>query len=331
LKSETLDAKEAMVDKHIAAGNREEAVKLLFDLVVSYAADKNFEKAEALNEKLYNVDPMAIMEIVRAAEAIEQAKKQSLDPDHLELWQGLYNFLSTEEGNALYYSMEVQNFSPGDVIMEQGEVCGHIYFINSGEAEAVFNRDREQLHLKKLQAGDVFGHETFFSSTVSTVSVIAFTQVKTSRVPASALSKWKAEAPLLESKLYEFCRKQDSIKEKLNQKGMERRGHSRRPIEGELSFQLLDKSGNIIGKAYKGEAGDISKGGVSFLVKTSRPENLRMLLGRRLRVKVKAVLKNREKNIFLEREGRITAVQPQAFDDYSIHLRFDTPLEKADF
>jgi CRP-like cAMP-binding protein len=331
LTGEKLKEKEAMVDKYIAGGNREEAVKLLFDLVVSYAADKNFEKAEALNEMLYNVDPMAITEIVRAAESIEQAKKQSLDPDHLELWVGLYNYLSTEEGNALYYSMEAQKFSPGDAIMEQGEVCGHIYFINSGEAEAVFERDRQQLHLKKLQAGDVFGHETFFSSTVSTVSVIAFTELKASRVHSSALKKWKKEAPLLESKLYEFCRKQDSIKRELEAKGTERRDHSRRPIEGELSFQLLDQSGKIIGKAYKGEAADISKGGVSFLVKTSRPDTVRMLLGRRLKVKVNAVLKNRDKKIFLERQGRITAVQPQAFDDYSIHLRFDGPVEKAGF
>lgn len=327
---EELKEKEKMVDQYIARDKREEAVKLLFDLIVSHARNKNFEKAEALNEKLYNVDPMAITEIVRAAEAIEEARKQGLDSDHLQLWARLYESLSNEEGNALYYAMEALDFAPGKTIMEQGEVCRYLYFINKGEAKVVFDRDSEQLYLKTLGAGHVFGHETFFSTTVSTVSVIAMTAVKITRVHSDVLKKWKDSTPLLESRLYEFCKNQEWIHKELKEKGLERRHHSRIPVGGSLSFQLLDKAGKFIGKAYKGEMADISAGGVSFLIKTSRPESLRMLLGRRLRVRLDVNSKDQAVSLFFDRDGRITAVQSQAFDDYSIHLRFDIPLEQTD-
>src|SRR6056297_993416 len=131
---------EAMVDDYVAKNDKDSAVKLLYNLVAEYAKEKNFEKAEALHNKLYEVDPMALTEIVRSSEIIEAEKSETLDPEHLELWSDLYSRLNTSEANALYYSMKPKTFESGETIMEQGQLNSRLYFILSGEVNALYTR-----------------------------------------------------------------------------------------------------------------------------------------------------------------------------------------------
>lgn len=318
---------EALVDQYIKEKKTDAAVKLLVDLIASYAKDKNFSKAEALCEKIYDVDPMAITEIVRAGELIEDAKSESVDKKHLEIWADLYNNLSASEGNALYYSMKSIVFEAGDPLMEQGHIDDRLFFINHGQVKAVFRSGEKEIYLKTLGVGDIIGREQFFSATVSTVSIIAMTSVKATYLKSSILKKWKYDAPALEGKLYDFCEKRDRIKQELETKRMERRQHSRVPLYGNMVFQLLDSSSKPLGKTYKGELSDISSGGISFLMKTSKPESIRMLLGRRLRVSFELILKD-GRNIPINQDMQVIAVQAQAFDDFSVHMKFDSPLDE---
>ena len=62
------------VDELVGKNDKEAAVKLLFDLTVKYARGKNFTQAEVLREKLYEVDSMALTEIVKSGEIIEEKK-----------------------------------------------------------------------------------------------------------------------------------------------------------------------------------------------------------------------------------------------------------------
>lgn len=320
-------AAEALVGQYVKEKKTDEAVKVLFDLIAAYAEDKNFIKAEALCEKLYDVDPMALTEIVRAGELIEEAKSESLDKQHLEIWSDLYDNMSASEGNALYYSMKSQVFDAGESIMEQGCIDNRLFFINHGQVKAVFKSGEKEIFLKTLGVGDIIGREQFFSATVSTISLIAMGTVKTTLLENSILKKWKHDAPALEGRLYDFCTKKDRIKQELESKGMERRQYSRISLYGNMVFQLLDSSLKPLGKAYKGELADISPGGLSFLIKTSKPDSIRMLLGRRLRVSFELVLKD-ARNIPIKQDLQVIAVQAQAFDDFSIHLKFDSPMEK---
>jgi len=320
-------AAEALVAKHVKENRTDEAVKVLFDLITAYAEEKNFTKAEALCEKLYDVDPMALTEIVRAGELIEEAKSESLDKQHLEIWADLYDNLNASEGNALYYSMKSQDFEAGESIMEQGRIDNRLFFINHGQVKAVFRSGEKEIFLKTLGVGDIIGKEQFFSATVSTVSLIALGRVKTTFLETATLKKWKNDTPALEGRLYNYCTKKDLIKQELESKGMERRQHSRISLYGNMVFQLLDLSLKPLGKAFKGELADIAPGGLSFLIKTSKPDSIRMLLGRRLRVSFELVLKE-GRNVAIKQDLQVIAVQSQAFDDFSIHLKFDTPMEK---
>lgn len=314
---------EEMVDQCISQNDTEGACKLLFDLIVDYAKQKNFEKAEALHEKLYETDPMALTEIVRSSEIIEEEKSESVDREHLEIWSNLYGSLSTAEGNALYYSMKSKRFQAGEPIMEQGKLNSRLYFINKGEVKALFNQGGKENLLKLLKVGDIIGQEPFFSATVCTVSMIPLSSVKATYLEIDVLKKWKNDVPALESKLYDYSIKNDLVKKELEGKSIERRSDNRVNLSGTVMFQLLDKTGKPMGKGYKGELSDLSAGGISFIIKSSKKETVRMLLGRRLKISFKLPMRhNAYHNI--EQLMTVIAAQPQVFDDYSIHLKFDT-------
>jgi len=314
--------REALVDQYISQKDTESACKLLFELIVEYAREKNFAKAEALHEKLYETDPMALTEIVRSNDVIEEEKSGSLDREHLEIWSRLYNPLSTAEGNALYYSMKSKLFQAGEPIMEQGKLNNRLYFINKGEVKALFIQGGKENLIKVLGVGGILGQEPFFSATVCTVSMIPLSNVKVTYLEIDVLKKWKNEVPALESKLYDYCIKNDAVKKEMETKGHERRSDKRINLSGTILFQLLDKAGAPMGKASKGELSDLSAGGISFIIKSSKKETVRMLLGCRLKVGFKLPMKHNAYHD-VEQSMTVIAAQPQIFDDYSIHLKFD--------
>ena len=317
---------ESLVDQYIKEEKTSEAAELLFDLIVLYAEKKDFAKAEALYEKLYDVDPMALTEIVKAGEAIETAKTQSLDTKHRDVWAELYNKLSANESNALYYETEKKVFKAGEAIIEQGQIGNQMFFINKGKVKAVFSRENKEVLLTILGAGDFFGNDQFFSATVSTVSIIAQENVNVSCLKNTIISKWKTDAPALESKLADYCQKREKIKKAVEDKGMDRREHIRIPLSVNLAFRFIDATGTKNNKAYKGEISDISNGGLSFFIKTSKPDAIRMMLGRRLAVSIPVKQKSGQ-DIVIEKAGQVSAVQSQVFDDFSIHVKFDVDIE----
>lgn len=153
--------------------------------------------------------------------------------------------------------------------------------------------------------------------------MVPLTSVKATYLEIDVLKKWKNDVPALESKLYDYSTKNDLVKKELEGKSIERRSDKRVNLAGTVMFQLLDKTGKPMGKGYKGELSDLSAGGISFIIKSSKKETVRMLLGRRLKISFKLPMKhNAYHNI--EQLMTVIAAQPQVFDDYSIHLKFDT-------
>lgn len=316
--------KEARVDELVKQKDTDTACRLLVELVAEYAKEKNFKKAEALYNRLYDVDAMALTEIVRAGEIIEEEKSESVDREHLEIWSDLYGTLSTTEGNALYYSMRTKLFEAGEPIMEQGTFNSRLYFINKGEVKALYLQDDREHLIAMLGSGQIIGQAPFFTASVCTLSLVPMNRVSTSFLETDVLKKWKNDVPALESKLYDYCMKHDPVKKALDEKNIERRSDKREKLSGRIKFALLDKSGNPLGNAYFGEIADISAGGMSFIIKSSKKETVRILLGRRLRVIFDLPLKNHDKPHRIDDAMTVIAAQPQAFDDYSVHLRFDT-------
>jgi CRP-like cAMP-binding protein len=320
-----LQEKEAGVEKALEAGDKASAVAGLYELILAYAKRKEFSRAEALRDRLFEVDPMALSEIVKSGEVIEQEKSEARDEDHMETFAALYGSLSTEEANALYFALSSARFETDQPVLRAGERNQKLYLLDQGEIRVTHGEGEREVLLKNLGPGDPLGAETFFARTAySTFSAQTLTPVRVSVLERPALDALKDEHPGLEAKLAEHCFRSGDMEKILRQQTLDRRRQDRVKVMGTLLAQLVGKEGKPMGKPFKGGFADLSVGGLSFTVRVSKPETARLLLGRRLRMKSRIPLQEGTRD--LELSGRIIAVQPHPFNDYSIHVRFDRPL-----
>jgi len=322
-----IDETEKLVSQHIANGDTNAAVKLLFKMIVQYAEEKNFIKAEQLRERMLEVDPMALDEIISSAEIIEEGKSQSLDPIHMQIWSKLYDMLDTEEKNELFYSMQDSVLGINKAVFSQGKLDTNLYFINQGQLKMIYENKAGDVLLYTLGSGQLAGQENFFSNTVCTTSLITLSNVNLKYLAKDTLLKWKMELPTLEQKLNDFCDGFPSATKLLQSKKMDRRALKRIKLSGKGLINLLNRAGEPIGKSFKGALSDISVGGLSFEIRISKEETARILLGRRISIAL-----NVSKSIasqVIDQKGIIVGVYPFPFEDYSIHVKFDNQLDQA--
>jgi CRP-like cAMP-binding protein len=318
---------EKLVDQHITDGDTNAAVKLLFKMIVQSAEEKNFPKAEQLRERMLEVDPMALDEIISSAEIIEEGKSQSRDPIHMQIWSKLYDMLDTEEINELFYSMQDSILEVNKTVFSQGKLDTNLYFINQGQLKMIYQDKAGDVLLYTLGPGQLAGQENFFSNTVCTTSLISLSNVNLKYISKESLLKWKKEVPTLEQKLFNFCAGFPSATALLKSKKMDRRALNRVKLSGKVQIQLLNRSGEPIGKSFKGELSDMSVGGLSFEIRISKEETARLLLGRRI-----STAFNTSKSMpgqKIDRSGIIVGVYPFPFEDYSIHVKFDKMLDQS--
>ena len=198
---------EQLVDKLLAENNKETTVADLYRMIVIHAKAKDFVKAESLREKLMDIDPMALNEIITSAEIIEQEKKEGISHNHLTVWADLYRAISNEEGNALYYAMKEASYYNDQPLFTQGDLNSNLYFIKQGHLKMLCSHNGKEVLVKTLQPGDILGIETFFSDSVCTTSVSPFSMAKVFFLEKKVLQEWRDKFPGLEAKLYSYCLK----------------------------------------------------------------------------------------------------------------------------
>ncbi|MBF0412509.1 MAG: cyclic nucleotide-binding domain-containing protein [Desulfamplus sp.] len=315
---------EALVEKYIAENNTEKAVKLLFDLSVHYANNKNFSKAEALRNRLIEVDSMALTEIITSAEIIEEERSAFVDKDYLKLWETLYSTLNVEETNALYYARYENIYLPDQTIFRQGELNSNLYFINRGEVKIVYLQNDKETLLKILKPGDIAGSDSFFSISTCTTSMISLTGSQIDTISRDTFKNWETSFPSIASKIKDFCLKTQTseIFDLLKEKGLERRVHQRTEISGYVMATLVRANNEPVGKPFKGSLSDISAGGVSFYIKTSKKETVRLLLGRTIAIKF--ILPEDQQQIV--KKATVVSVGYHLFNDYSVHADFEKKI-----
>jgi len=316
---------EQQVDKYIEEDDKEAAVKLLYKIIVTYARAKNFTKAEALREKLFEVDATAFNEIIRSGDIIEEEKSESIDEEHWKIWSKLYGNLTTENANTIYYAMQTRKYGSNQVIYNQGDQDSNLYFVNSGKVNMVYTREGEEILLKTLTAGDVAGEDTFFSgSAFRTTSLTTMSPTKVHFLERHILKTWKSQFPGLEAILNTFCQKQGTVESLLEEKKMDRRVDKRVKIIGPGVFQLLSASGKPASRRFRGDLDDISTSGFSFYVRITQRETAQMLLGRKINSRFALTVGDGEE--WVEQIGTIVGVRYHPFGDHSIHVKFDQML-----
>lgn len=319
----------SIVDKAaslIEDDDMESACQLLFNQVRITAREKDFASAEFLRDKLLEVNPMALSEVIEAGEIIEEEKNTSISSHHLTIWNDLYEYMTTEEFNAMYYAMSLQNYSANEQIVKVGETDSSLYFINSGLISLSCKIGPEDVFLKRLQQGDIVGVGQFFSVSVWTYALKAQSECQISVLERESFAKILDSHPSVESKLEKFCSKFNIVPELVKMIGGDRREFPRYPVSIIVNSILLDPYGNPGKRSFKGEMLDISKGGLCFSIHISSKENARLLLGRQIITEVKTGQAGT-----LRCTGVIVGVKYQEENqhDFSIHVKFHSILQQA--
>ncbi len=299
----------------------ESAVKLMYEIIVAFAKAKDFNKAEAWREKLMEVDSMALSEIVNSAEIINAEKLEAIDEDHKKIWATLYNSLTQEEGNSLYFGTKALELPPEKIFIQQGKLSDKLFFIDSGTVNIIYKQGEMELFLTKLDPGKVIGQDTFFSISICTTSMFGATPLKLRFLDRAVLLKIDKENPGFQNKLQDYCASADLLKEK----SVERRVFERDKTAGKTTSQIHDAKGQSVGAPFHGRLDDISAAGASFHIKCSQNETARSLLG-----KVTTLLIELENSQIIKAKGHIVGVQSHNFGHYAIHFRFLKPFTTPD-
>ena len=308
-----------------AQGNRDQAKKRLLDLITTTARAGDFKTAERLRERIYEIDSLALGEIIRSGEIIEQEKKGAIKEDDLEAWEALTDRLSSEEFYTIYHEFTERRYNPEETLVSQGDKNDTLFFIAQGSVKISHSVGPREIFITSLNRGQIAG-ENFFAPSVWTVSLTSLTPSKVYTLPQTAMNAWQERFPGLRAKLYEFYTACDNIQSILQKKGLNRRNDQRFDLSRKIQVQPITNLDSPIGRGFRAEIIDISQGGLAFLVRITRQENTRLLLGRRMQV----VLPIGGETQFLHLKGLVVSIRPFHLleNDYSVHFKFDHPLEQ---
>lgn len=313
-----------LIEQYLREDKKEAAVELLVKLIVKFAREKKFDQAEGLRDKLFQVDAMAVNEIVKTGEVIEAEKKEAIDKNHLDVWAELYDSLTADEVNALFYSLKRTEHPADHLIYSQGEMRSRLYFIDEGQLKIFYRKAEKAILLKILGPGDFFGEDTFFNSDAfCSTSVITDSAAKLYVLLKNDLDQLNSKTPALETKLSGYCSSRESVADLLKAKHLERRIEPRFHLPGKVSVQLLQNSTQPALDPFKAELLDISISGLAFLMKTTEKAST-MLLGQSLGMNL--TFAEIASDLEISCVGSVVSVNSEPFHEYVVHVEFTQNL-----
>ena len=318
-----------MIEELLLQDQKDQAKEAILELIAKMAREREFDKAEQLREWLMAIDAMALSDIIRAAEIIEEEKVASIDNNYAEAWSELYDALTTEEFATLYHAMERRTYRNEEMIVCQGSLQSNLYFVAGGKVRIFYEDKRGENLIKVVGRGEILGAHTVFDASVWTVSASCIQKAEIMSLQIEKMLKWREDYPSLESKLSDYCMRADDFGKFFQVGGKDRRAHKRYQTSGRVSNMLLDGRGKDTGITSKGDLFDISAGGLSFFLRISQKKNARLLLGRKIRVTLPTTSISRKPRVV---QGTIIAVRGrQALEnEYSVHVKFDSVLSATE-
>ncbi|MFO7606826.1 MAG: cyclic nucleotide-binding domain-containing protein [Desulfurivibrionaceae bacterium] len=322
---------EKTIEHYLRQGDHQKAVKGLLALIKLYAQNKDFAKAEELRERITEVNPSALSEVILAQQLIDSARSKPVAESHRKVWAELYDILTNEESRAMQNELREATFEPGQTIFAQGQKNSNLYFIDAGQAKHLYNQEHREIFISKISAGSVANETSFFDAALSTTSLVAINQVTVHFLPAITLLSWEGYLPALESKLRDFCGRDVKIPELLKKNSLDRRIQRRISLPGRILLKAIDAEGTLVGNTIRGDLADVSLGGVSVFIQTPTREQALMLLGHNLHLRFNMPPDMNE----IAQIGTVLGVRRHAAafetkERYSVHLRFSEILpEKA--
>lgn len=279
---EMLQGIEDAVQKHLRVGDKKAASAYIYEQAISATHQGNFSVAEKLKDRLLEVNPLALSEVVKIGEVIDGQRTVAITPHHIEIWQELYERMTTKQFNALYYNSFQESYRRGDIIVRSGETDNCLYFLNSGTISLTCDSGKNEIFLRKMNPGDILGAEQFFAASVWTITLTALSSVQLHVLDQEGWQKVLAEAPELEEKLEIFCQRYEKIADLVRMTGDDRRLESRHQLHLKTRHILLDPFGQKSKRSFRGELIDLSRSGIAFTIKLANQKTAKTLLGRQI-------------------------------------------------
>lgn len=312
---------ETRIKQLVDQDKREEAGKLLFDVIVSCAQGGDINNANRLRDLLYDVNPMALNEVIKANEIIEEAMSGAVDDKFALAWTSLREALNEDEFLALYQALDVREVEANKVMVKAGSKLDAFFFITKGNVNVIGHCDEKNYAIKVMEPGTMIS-ENCFRSSHWTLSLVTLTPVTMSVLRLEQLNDLENRFPGFDSRLATYAERFDDIPALLEEKKLDRRAFKRTTVEYKITFQAIGQDGKIDDRTFRGELDNISQGGLCFLIRIVNRDNRRMLFGRKLFISVQA-----EDGPFTF-TGTVVAVTIHSFQDhdYGIHVAFDKPV-----
>lgn len=308
-----------------SSADNSEALARKIKMLASQGA---FAEADALREELLRSAPTAISLIVSTGEFIEEEKTKHLDGDHLALWRDLYDSLSEEEANNLFYRLKEDRIPAGKILFLQGKPNNRLFFVEEGGVTLFYRTAEQNISITPVERGSMLGGETFFGISFCTFSAATQSTVHLRHLSRNDTADWPEHQPGLYNKLSDFYRKTGKAEQAFSQKVLERRSLSRFPMEAVATAVILDRLGNRTVSYFKGAVADLSRTGICFSMKCSRQETARALLGRQLELSL--ALPGQDDRTFRSR-GTIVKVSFLLHNDYHVHVKLAETIDEGEF
>ena len=294
----------------------------------SLAATGAFAEADAVREQLLRSHPGAINLIVSTGEYIEEEKTKRLDSEHLTLWQDLYDELSEEETNVLFYHLKQEQIPPGKVIFFQGKPNNRLFFVEGGEVTLFYRSAAKNVVLATVGKGAIIGEDTFFGISFCTFSAATRSEVFLRHLGRGDIADWPDSQPGLFDKLRDWSHRVGTAEEAVKQKNLERRTHPRFPLTAVATAVILDRDGAATASYFKGAVVDLSRSGICFSMKCSKKETARALLGRHIQI---SLTREDRQEPLLQARGVIVKLSFLLHNDYHVHVKLATAIDQEVF
>ena len=298
------------------------ATEKIANRCVEAAREKDFDVAEMLRDRLLEINPYALTEVIRIGEIIEEERASTITHHHLEIWSDLYEKMSTEEFNALYYASRREKYTDGEVIVREGEIDAKLYFINSGQINLVCRTASGETFLKRMKPGEIHGTDQFFATSVWTTTMKAHGDVEIQYLEQQTLLDIEQKYPGLSGKLRDFCERRSMVPSLLRMSGADRRDSPRFPVSLRVSYIFTDVFDTEEPRRYAAQLIDISISGLCLSARIASQDKARLLLGRRIQVNMTV---SGEEILVI---GSIVGVQylDATNQDYTVHVNLVQPL-----